>query len=268
MGNFIKEFCTMLELMRMQNTTYAQLKSLTVTVFLSVGIFYLCFFVIKAVAVCLMAKKRGITYWWMGMIPFANYVVIGKLAGPVRIFRIDVKNMGLVVAICFGVTYIGSAIYSVFTFGDYFAKLWAENLKWDEMYEFSSVIGESLYIALGYVGYVVDLISVFAYLSLVYAFFSKYSPQHRILFGLLSLIQPLFGIFILAVRNNKAYASVEEFYKEKYAKQFGQTYDPFSNPYNTRENPYETKNTGDPFSDDDNTNNSDNGDNSSPFDEF
>lgn len=256
----------MLELMRMQNATYEQLKSLTVSVFLSVGIIYLAFFVIKAVAVCLMAKKRGISYWWMGMIPFANFVVIGKLAGPVRVFRMNVKNMGLVVAICFGVTYIGSAVYSVITFGDYFVKLWAGSLKWDEMYEFSSVIGETLYVALGYVQYVVDLISLFAYLSLVYAFFAKYSPQHRILFGVLSLIQPLFGIFILVVRNNKAYASVEEYYKERYAKQFGQTYDPFSNPYSTKENPYENKNSSDPFSDDDNSNSG--GDNSSPFDEF
>ena len=140
----------MLELMRMQNATYEQLKSLTVSVFLSVGIIYLAFFVIKAVAVCLMAKKRSISYWWMGMIPFANFVVIGKLAGPIRIFRMNVKNMGLVVAICFGVTYIGSAVYSVITFGDYFVKLWAGSLKWDEMYEFSSVIGETLYVALGY----------------------------------------------------------------------------------------------------------------------
>ena len=67
--------------------------------FIAIGIFYLGIYVLKAVATCRMAKKRGFKNWWLGMIPYANYYVLGKLAGPVRIFRVDVKNIGVIVLI-------------------------------------------------------------------------------------------------------------------------------------------------------------------------
>lgn len=260
MSEFIETLCTMLELMRMQDVPLDELKSLVITSVITVCGVYLLFFVIKAVAVCIMAKKHGISYWWLGMVPFANYAVIGKLAGPVRIFRVDVKNMGIIVAAAFGLTYGISAVYSVIVYGGYFSALWSGALKWDEMYEFSQ-IGVTALSVLYYAEYILDLITLVSYFSLLYAFFSKYSPAHRFLFTIFSFIQPLLGIFILAVHKNKAYSSVEDFYKERYARRFGQTYNPYSNPYSTRENPFEKK-TNDPFSD------NDDGENDSPFDEF
>ena len=70
-----------------------------ITSFASVLIIYLGLFILKAVALCRMAKKRGFSNWWLGMIPYANFYLIGKLAGPIRLFNYDFKNMGIVALI-------------------------------------------------------------------------------------------------------------------------------------------------------------------------
>ena len=221
---------------------------------------YAGFFAIKAVAVCIMAKKRGLKYWWLGMIPFANFFVIGKLAGPVRVFSATVKNIGLIAGIIYFVRAAASLALAGLVYGDYFVCLFNGTLPQGQAYELQ--LGYVLEVAVNvyeYVDYFISLLYVLVYAMLVYAFFSKYAPDKRWVFAVLSvLFEPLFGIFILAVRNNRAYSSVNEFYNEKYAKRFGQTYNPYATPYKTNENPF----------DDDDSNKNDGGDNSSPFDGF
>lgn len=222
---------------------------------------YAGFFAIKAVGVCIMAKKRGLKYWWLGMIPFANFFVIGKLAGPVRLFSVDVKNIGLIVAIIYFVRSVASLVLAGLVYGDYFVCLFKGTLPQGQNYELQ--VGYVLSVAVSvyeYVDYFISLAYVLAYAMLVYAFFSKYAPDKRWLFAVLSvIIEPLFGIFILVVRNNRAYSSVNEYYNEKYARRFGQTYNPFADPYKTKENP---------FVDDGDNGNKNGDDNSSPFDGF
>ncbi len=225
---------------------------------------YVGFFAIKAVAVCLMAKKHGIKNWWLGMIPFANFIVIGKLAGPVRVFNFDIKNVGWIVAIVGGVLKIASMVIGLICYGEYFVTLFGCSLP-ENAYDISpSYIVTIVVSVYSYAEYFLDIFYILAYAMLVYAFFSKYSPEKRWLFALLSVfIEPIFGIFVLAVRNNRAYSSLNEYYNEKYARRFGQTYNPYSDPFRTRENPYEDKkaeSSSDPFDTDD--------DNSSPFEGF
>lgn len=223
---------------------------------------YGAFFAIKAVAVCVMAKKHGIKNWWLGMMPFANFIVIGKLAGPVRVFHVDIKNVGWLAAIASGVVTLGSAIISGIYYGEYFVALFNGTLPVGEFFEFKPGVTVEVIISVyDYVEYFISIINIFAYAMLVYAFFSKYAPDKRWLFTLLCLfVEPLFGIFILVVRNNRAYSSVNEYYAEKYARRFGQTYDPYANPFKTKENP---------FNDGSNGNKNDNGaDNDSPFEGF
>ena len=235
------------------------------SVLLSVAIFcaiYLGFFAIKAVGVCIMAKKRGLKYWWLGMIPFANFAVIGKLAGPVRAFSINIKNIGLIVGIIYFLRTVASVVFSILVYGEYFVALLKGALPAGQVFEIE--LGYILGVASSiyqYTDYFVSLFYLLIYAMLVYAFFSKYAPDKRWVFAVLSvLIEPLFGIFILVVRKNRAYSSVNEYYNEKYARRFGQTYNPYSDPYKTRENPFDDGNG-------DNKNNND-GDNSSPFDGF
>ena len=42
--------------------------------------------------------------------------------------------------------------------------------------------------------------------------------------------------------NNKPYNSLDEYYREKMANRYGQTYNPYTNPFQTRENPYNSGN--------------------------
>lgn len=262
MSNLFYYLYATLEQMRVDGG--APLNALKSMAIICVAVFtavYCSFFAIKAVAVCLMAKKQGIKNWWLGMIPFANYVIIGKLAGPVRVFHVDIKNIGLIMAIVSGFLSVSSfVIYSLY-YGEYFIALYSGALPANDYYNVSpSYIIEIAYSVYSYIQYFISIIEIFAYAMLVYAFFSKYSPDKRWLFSLLSVfIEPLFGIFILVVRNNRAYSSVNEYYAEKYARRFGQTYNPYADPFRTKENPFNNGSANDKNGD---------GDNDSPFEGF
>ena len=45
------------------------------------GAVLLALYVLKAVAIFLMAKKCGLKNKWMSFVPYLNFVVLGKLAG-------------------------------------------------------------------------------------------------------------------------------------------------------------------------------------------
>ena len=185
------------------------------------------FFILKSVAVCRMAKRKGYKYWWLGMIPYANFIVLGKLAGPVRIFKIDIPNIGLFVL-------IASAILDFVNLLSLLSGLIAG---------FLPGLAYAIYIVSS-LSYIVELVFYIAYFSLAYSIFGKYAPQKRMLYTVLSLIQPLFSIFLIVVMNNRPYASVDDYYRELMAKRYGQAYDPHSNPYQTYENPFSDYSNG------------------------
>lgn len=265
MFNVIYYLFAALEQMRLEsNAPLNALKNMVVIyacVFIAV---YGAFFAVKAVAVCIMAKSHGVKNWWLGMIPFANYIVIGKLAGPVRVFHVDIKNVGWLAAIASGVVTLGSAVISGIYFGEYFVALFNGSLPVGEFFAFEPGVTVEIIISVyNYVEYFISIINIFAYAMLVYAFFSKYAPDKRWLFTLLCLfIEPLLGVFILVVRKNRAYSSVNEYYAEKYARRFGQTYDPYADPFKTKENPFNERSSGA------SNGNAGNDDNDSPFEGF
>lgn len=216
-------------------------------ILLFVLIIYLGLFVLRAVATCIMAKKRKIKWWWAGMLPYVSYSLLGKLAGPVRIFSIDIKNVGLIVSISAFVLDLASVLFyavpviEIYTALNANATITAEFIANLQVGMFYNVIQMFSYFT--------DWIFVFSYILLVFTLFTKYAPQKRILYTVISLVQPIFSILLLTVMNNKTYNSVADFYKEKMAKRYGQTYNPYQNPYNTSENPFETEkqNNENPF---------------------
>lgn len=224
-----------------KNLTDEQLLAVMLLSLLFVAVIYLGMFVLKAVAVCRMARKRGFSNWWLGMIPYANYYMIGKLAGPVRIFRMDIKNIGLFVL-------VSAAILDV-----------ARIL--NVLQIFSIVpIGTYLFYTVYQLSYLVELVFYISSITLYFAIFGKYAPSKRLLFTLLSIIQIMFPILLIAIMNNKPYSSFDDYYKEQMAKRYGQTYNPYENPYSTNENPYNNSNSN---------SNSNNGQQfEDPFDEF
>ncbi|MBQ3571391.1 MAG: hypothetical protein IJA15_01040 [Clostridia bacterium] len=189
-------------------------------------IFQLGIFIIKSIAVCKMARKRGYKNWWLGMIPYVNYYILGKLAGPVRLFRIDIKNIGIFVMIALIFSDIYSVIYSLSLFG---INLFGPFVILYQLF--------SLFFT------VVDFIYIFAYCTLLLAIFGKYAPEKRFLFLLLSIVRVVFPFVLLAIMNNKPYNNIDDYYREKMANRFGQTYNPYSDPFSTQENPYQQNNS-------------------------
>lgn len=185
------------------------------------------FFILKAIAVCRMAKRKGYKYWWLGMIPYANFIVLGKLAGPVRIFKIDISNIGIFVL-------ISSAILDIINLLNLLSGL---------ILGFFPGLAYALYLIYS-LSYIVELVFYIGYFSLAYSIFGKYAPQKRMLFTVLSLIQPLFSILLIVIMNNHPYSSVDEYYRELMAKRYGQAYDPHSSPYQTHENPFSDYSNG------------------------
>ena len=191
--------------------------------FASVLIIYLGLFILKAVALCRMAKKRGFSNWWLGMIPYANFYLIGKLAGPIRLFNYDFKNMGIV-ALISAILLDVTKVFSIFNLFELFPTL--------------ALLYTGVYTA----SYFVELIYYVSTVTMYFALFSKYVPHKRLLFTLLSLIQPAFPILLIIIMNRKPYNSFDDYYGEEMAKKYGQTYNPYTNPYSTNENPFNQTN--------------------------
>ena len=56
-------------------------------------------FLLKAIAIFIMAKNQGLKNKWFAFVPFLNYVLLGKIVGPIRIFNVRLNNAGLWMAI-------------------------------------------------------------------------------------------------------------------------------------------------------------------------
>lgn len=226
MISFIILFYTVIFDRLIANSSYQQALSTAIIITGVVAILYVGFFVLKAVAICTMAKKRGFKNWWLGMIPYANFYLLGKIGGPVRIFRMDVKNLGLVVL-------IASIILDAVNFANSLASL--------NLFPVFTSLYYSVYFLSQMFTYVIDIAYIICYVSLISLIFAKYAPQHRMLYTLLSLIDPIFSILLITVMNKKPYANADDYYREQMARRFGQTYNPYSNPYSTSENPFDSQ---------------------------
>ena len=210
-------------------------------VYAFVAVLVVGFFILKAIAVCKMAKKKGYKNWWLGMIPYANFILLGKLAGPIRIFKMDIPNMGIFLLIASLLLDIVNLLYY---FGSYLATI---------------VPGIEYVINLVYTfGYFIELVYFVASFSVAYAIFGKYEPQRRMLYSALSIIEPIFAILLIVIMNKKPYDSIDDYYRELMAKRYGQAYNPHTNPYQTYENPFSD------YSDGNNSNTS----NDDPFEEY
>lgn len=208
------------------------------------GAVLLALYVLKAVAIFLMAKKCGLKNKWMSFVPYLNFVVLGKLAGRVRLFGVTIGNIGLFYAIFLGAWHLISVLESVAS------ALFTYN---------PSSATQLFYQIMAYVSLLTNwplmLIEIICFVTLCFGLYGRYTPNRRMLFTFLSCFNFIFPIILIAIHNKKPYASYDDYFKQKMAERYGQTYDPFSNPYETKENPFLNEKGKD-----------DNNDN--PFDEY
>lgn len=208
------------------------------------GVVLLALYVLKAVAIFLMAKKCGLKHKWMSFVPYLNFVILGKLAGKVRIFGFAFKNIGLFYAILLAASHLIVVLESVASALFSYHPGATTQLFYQVMLYVSAIVNWPL-----------SIIELLCFVTLCFGLYGRYTPDRRILFSFLSCFNFIFPIILIAIHNKKPYESYDDYFKQKMAERYGQTYDPFSNPYETKENPFLNEKGKD-----------DNNDN--PFDEY
>lgn len=208
------------------------------------GVVLLALYVLKAVAIFLMAKKCGLKHKWMSFVPYLNFVILGKLAGKVRIFGFAFKNIGLFYAIFLAASHLIVVLESVASALFSYHPGATTQLFYQVMLYVSAIVNWPL-----------SIIELLCFVTLCFGLYGRYTPDRRIFFSFLSCFNFIFPIILIAIHNKKPYESYDDYFKQKMAERYGQTYDPFSNPYETKENPFLNEKGKD--------NNNDN-----PFDEY
>ena len=228
----ITNFLEMLETQEVINAVEALIISLIVSLLIAfVG------FLLKAIAIFIMAKKRGLKNKWFAFVPFLNYVLLGKLVGPVRLFNVKMKNAGLWMAI---VSFSLEIIYLLLNLGYYKGVLEAVfpiSINVSSEFGVAWLAGESvLYVFVQIIAFVLNFVEIFLSISLIFAIFRKYAPEKMFLYGLISVfIDFFFGIALLLVANRTPVDY--ESYIRKIREQQMNNYNAY-NGYNGYQNPY------------------------------
>ncbi len=148
-------------------------------------ILVLSIFIFKSIAIFLMARNNKINNAWLAFIPFANFYLLGKLTGPVRIFSWKIKNIGLLLSISLLVSFIVSTFVDIYCYYDEFYILLTQGYIPEEITYVPSVLF-SIFSTIDNILYFV-LIVFIVWFNI--CFVSKYDRRHSIL---LSIIMTLF----------------------------------------------------------------------------
>ena len=182
-----------------------------VTLYLSVIIstfflIWLTVFILKGVGIYTLSKNNGVDKGWLGFIPFFSLYQFGRLIGPMSLFRVRFKNVGIHLA-AFG--FFVFVFSSALDFVKYFDTL-QTIINANSVIPVINANGElisntSLVInVLDVVSLIFQLIYEIILLFVMIAFFRLYSPRISILAPVLCIfVEPLFGIFVFAVRKRK-----------------------------------------------------------------
>lgn len=208
------------------------------------GVIVVGLYILKSVAIMLMAKKSGLKNRWMAFVPFLNYVLLGKLAGKIRVYGYTIKNIGIIYVILLLASNVLSILQLIATYL-YMINPTSGTQIFNQIMAYLSMI----------LGYPLSLIQILSFIMMCFALYGRYVPNRRMLFTFLSCFNFIFPIILIAIHNKKPYGSYDEYFKQKMAERYGQTYDPFSNPYETKENPFLNEKNNDSKNED-------------PFDEF
>lgn len=229
----------------------------------TVGIYLgvmLAFYVLRSIGVYTLAKRQGIKCKVLAWIPCLWFYVVCKLVGKSRFFGKPIENLALLFVIIFS---LSQAIAFVQSFLVYFPLignflqgreiLFAQSgldLGAQGFFEYSSGmyvtdefvnpygIGgiQTVNLILSIIGYVsmfVDLAEIVITISVYFALFRKFWPQHHVLASLLTIFLGLFAPFVFVIRKKEPVNYVE-YLRSRY------NYNPYSNPYG---NPYNNPNS-------------------------
>ena len=186
-------------------------------------------FVLLGIGLYTMAKNRQMQQKWLAFVPFARYILMGRLIGEIKLFGKKTSKFGLITCL---VVLVAQAVTFALTFFEYFPII-ALILKDGSATLLPTETGELAVVGAGYAPWALTLITVINYLSLftdiasilalitIYIeLFKRYAPDHYILYAVLSIFIGIEGVFVFIVRNKPA-VNYSDYIKEKFIKMQG-----------------------------------------------
>lgn len=230
---------------------------------------YAVLYTFEAVALYTIAKREGYKNRWMAFVPFANTYYIGVVAEKNKVFSAKTKYVSLAAALLEAAYAVLGILYLVATYiifnGGYAAPQYSTSVTVSGTIEVLSgynpvnlpaSLNWAWWIAdnmQGMVMYWVELVQVILSIFVLIAFFRTYSSPRYVLFSIFSVLLPIKGIFMFAVRNNRGknygeylreqrqrqYNAYQEYMRNGGQNQGGYYGGGYNNPnYNQQGNPY------------------------------
>ncbi|MBR6737963.1 MAG: hypothetical protein IKL82_06390 [Clostridia bacterium] len=191
-------------------------------------------FIFTAIASFQMAKRRGLKNAWLAFIPFAQWALIGKLAGESNVFGKIIKNAGLFVAIFSGSVFLLETIYNLGYYIDLFARFFDVTITFNSAFIQDFLFTNKylfIYEIISWLVIVIDIIYIFFEVTVVFQIFRRYRPQSATLYAILSIFfEFTFGIFLFTVRKNNP-VNYQDYMRSRYYTNYNR-YNGY-NPYGT-----------------------------------
>ena len=189
---------------------YADMLLWSALIAISVG---LVFFILQGFALYVMAKKRRFRYKWLAFIPFANIMLMGRLAGETTFFGQKIKRAGLyamiaqIVITVLACSYIFSDIY-LHQNGCIWYEPTGEELEpfrshWNTGTRFEKFLYGYWDQIAPLVNGIFSLLSQVLMLTLLASLYKKYSPEGYMWMLVVSFLVPFAPCIILLVLRNR-----------------------------------------------------------------
>lgn len=185
----------------------------------------LVFFILQGVALYCMAKKRGIGRRWMAFVPFANVMLIGRLAGEVTFFGQRIKRAGLyamivrMIVAAIVCSYVIVEIYlnkqgcigyePVDGVLEEYRRYFANGTRFERnLFRYYNDAANLIYMIFGLIGEVLMLV-------LLCALFKQYAPERYMLLTVLTVFIPLSRYVITFVLRNRRAVNYQAYMRAK-----------------------------------------------------
>ena len=218
----------------------------------SVLIIDLILFVLLGIGLYTIGKRGGVKGSVMAFIPFVNMYYLGKIVGPVILFRQRFKNLGLWVMITSLITTTLVYTHNIITYWDCLVNLITINQF--ELTKNAIILGSwhnnAIYLndILSVIASLTSLANLFFYVFLLFPFFQLYAKSNHNFYAILAIFfDILFPIFVFAFRKNERF-DYSQYLKMKFgtyngrgsAGGFNNPQSPFTqDPQKDRESPFD-----------------------------
>ncbi len=226
---------------------------------------YLVLYLLRSIGLYVLAKRQGVKKAYLAWIPGVWIYALCKVLGNSRIFNQPVQSLAVIMTVIFSIAEFLTFAYSflmLFPLFDYAiingqtlyigtkAQFGGEFVHYLNLNNSLGVyVAQIIYpfgmsmVTLGKILNVLDLVSmlfdlasIFITVSLYFALFRKYWPQHYMLASLLSIFLGLFPIFMFVIRKKNPID-----YNAYLRARYGAYQNPYGNPYGGYGNPYGTQ---------------------------